>query len=280
MTTVTVKQELHGGHQDNFASTMRNDYWWIEPLWTGLGFLCFVVYTTWAMFQANHYWHGTYLSPLYSPLLFVEPTMSGVAPVGHAWLGHWPNWWPAFLPPSPAIFILAGPLSFRMTCYYYRKFYYRAYFASPSACGVTAFPQKDYKGETKLFLFQNIHRYTLYIALFYIAVLTYDAFVAFFREGQFGIGVGSIVMTINVILLSGYTFGCHAFRHLIGGRSDCFSCPAGPENLKHKTWEKVSWFNARHMFWAWVSMIWVGFTDFYIRMVSMGTFHDFNTWGN
>jgi len=280
MATITEKQELQGGHQTQFASNRRTDLWWIEPLWTGVGFLCFVVYTTWAMFQANHYWYGTYLSPLYSPLLFVEPAMSGAAPIEHAWFGHWPGWWPAFLPPSPAIFILAGPLSFRMTCYYYRKFYYRAYFASPSACAVTAFPQKDYKGEEKFFVFQNIHRYTLYIALFYIAILAYDAFIAFFREGQFGIGVGSMVMTINVILLSCYTFGCHALRHLIGGRSDCFSCRAGQENLHHKTWTKVSWFNARHMFWAWVSMIWVGFTDFYIRMVSMGTFHDFNTWGN
>lgn len=262
-----------------FLSTGRTDAWWFEALWTGLGFFIFVVYTTWATFQANHYWHESYLSPFYSPLLFVEPSVAGAAPVKHAWFGAWPQWWPDFLPPSPAILILLGPLSFRMTCYYYRKFYYRAYFGSPTACAVTAFPQNNYKGETGLFLFQNLHRYTLYIAFFYIAVLAYDAVVSCFRDGRFGFGVGSAVMIINVILLSCYTCGCHAFRHLIGGSADCFSCQSGKEHFGHKAWEKVSWLNARHMFWAWVSMLWVGFTDFYIRMVSMGVFVDYNTWG-
>jgi len=269
-----------GGHSTRFASTTRTDTWWLEPLLTGFGFLCFVIYTTWAMFQAGYYWHGSYLSPLYSPLLFVEPSAPGAAPLSHAWFGSWPDWWPAFLPPSPAMFILLGPLSFRLTCYYYRKFYYRSYFASPSACAVTALPQKDYKGETHLLLFQNIHRYTVYIAVFYIIILAYDAFVAFFQDGQFGVGVGTVVLVINVVLLSFYTLGCHALRHLVGGGADCFSCPSGAESLKHKVWSQVSCLNGRHMFWAWVSMIWVGFTDFYIRMVSMGVFHDFNTWGN
>ena len=224
-------QKQTGGHSPEFASTKRTDNWWFEPLWTGLGFLCFVVYTTWAMFQANHYWHGSYLSPLYSPVLFVEPSVPGAAPLEHAWFGLWPSWWPKFLPPSPAMLILLGPLSFRTPCYYYRKFYYRSFFASPTACSVTAFPQKKYRGETALFLFQNLHRYTLYIAVCYIAILAYDAFIAYFHHGKFGIGVGSIVLTMNVILLSCYTFGCHAWRHLIGGRSDCFSCPAGQEHV-------------------------------------------------
>ena len=263
-----------------FLSTSRSDKWWFEPLWTGLGFLCFIAYTTWATFQADHYFHGSYLSPFYSPLLFVEPTLPGVAPLEHAWFGLWPSWWPGFLPPSPAILILLGPLSFRLTCYYYRKFYYRAYFGNPPGCGVTAFPQKDYKGESKFFLIQNIHRYTLYIALFYIAILAYDVGVACFRDGEFGFGVGTLVMLVNVILLLMYTFGCHVFRHLMGGHLDCFSCPSGSEHLGHKVWEKVSWLNSHHMFWAWLSMIWVGFTDFYIRMVSMGVFSDLNTWGS
>ena len=275
-----MKQQSIGGHPDGFASTSRSDKWWIEPLVTGLGFFSFVIYTTWAMFQANHYWYGSYLSPMYSPLLFVDPAASGSAPVAHAWFGAWPNWWPALIPASPAILILAGPLAFRMTCYYYRKFYYRAYFGSPPGCAVTAFPQKAYKGETMLLVFQNLHRYTLYIALLYILILGYDAVMAFFRHGEFGVGVGTVVLVINVVLLSSYTMGCHAFRHLAGGRLDCFSCPAGMERLAHKTWQGVSRLNVRHMMWAWLSMIWVGFTDFYIRMVSMGVFRDFNTWEN
>lgn len=271
----------HGGHDTTFRSTKRTDKWWVEPLLTGLGFLCFVVYTTWAMFQANHYFHGSYLSPLYSPVLFVDSSAAGAAPLHHAWFGEWPSWWPSFLPASPAMLILLGPLSFRSTCYYYRKFYYRSYFMTPPACSVTALPQKDYKGETRLFLFQNLHRYTLYIAAGYIVLLAYDAFISFFLHGKPGIGVGSIVLTLNVIFLSLYTFGCHAWRHIIGGRKDCFTCEVGQkETIAHKGWAKVTKLNEHHQFWAWVSMVWVGFTDFYVRMVSMGVWTDLNTWGH
>ena len=44
-------------------------------------------------------------------------------------------------------------------------------------------------------------------------------------------------------------------------------------------WKGVTGLNEHHMFWAWVSMIWVGWSDLYIRMVSGGVLHDFNTWG-
>ncbi len=38
----------------------------------------------------------------------------------------------------------------------------------------------------------------------------------------FGIGVGTLVLAVNVVLLAGYIFGCHALRNTIGGaaRSD------------------------------------------------------------
>ena len=32
--------------------------------------------------------------------------------------------------------------------------------------------------------------------------------------------------------------------------------------------------NERHMLFAWMSLISVGFADFYIRMVASGAFHD------
>ena len=119
-------QQMIGGHEAGLFHTKRSDFWWIEPLLTGLGFLSFVIYTTWAMFQGNFYWwsagsegFGGYLSPFYSPLLFIEESVAGSAPLLHAWFGSWPGWWPSLIPPTPAILILAGPLSFRMTCYYY-----------------------------------------------------------------------------------------------------------------------------------------------------------------
>ena len=36
----------------------------------------------------------------------------------------------------------------------------------------------------------------------------------------FGIGVGTIILAINVVLLTSYTLGCHAMRHLVGGSFD------------------------------------------------------------
>ena len=270
-----------------FLSNERSDKWWIEPLWTGLGFLCFTIYTTWAMFQANNYWwsnghggFGGYLSPFYSPLIFVKEAVSGGAPIDHAWFGSWPSWWPKLIPASPAILILAGPLSFRMTCYYYRKFYYRAYFMSPPGCSVKGIRNKKYKGETALLIFQNLHRFTLYLAIAIIFILSYDAILSFFQNGVFGVGVGTLILTINPILLAGYTFGCHAFRHLTGGNKDCFTCPNGKPTFRYKVWKGVSWLNGRHMMWAWISMIWVAFTDIYIRMIASGQWIDINTWNN
>jgi hypothetical protein len=272
---------LSGGYRSGLAATFRIDRWWVEPLWTGVGFLLFVFYANWAAFQGDHYFYHGYLSPFFSPVFFTDPTVPGAAPIAHAWFGVWPQWlrsiWPSFLPTSPAWLILAGPLSFRLTCYYYRKFYYRAYFMTPPACAVGARPQRNYKGETALFLFQNLHRYALYIAIAYIAILTYDAYEAFWRDGQFGFGLGTLILVINPILLSTYTLGCHSFRHLVGGRLNCFTCDSAAK-ARHGAWQRVSWLNHRHMLFAWISLVWVGFTDFYVRMVSMGYIHDLSTW--
>jgi hypothetical protein len=258
---------------------LRTDRWWIEPVITGLGFLSFVLYSSWAAFQGEHYYTGSYLSPFYSPLLFVDTVggVAGGAPLAHAWLGAWPESLPEWIPRSPALLILAAPLSFRATCYYYRKFYYRSYFLSPPGCAVGGIRQGKYRGETRLFLIQNIHRYTLYIALTYVAILYYDAYLAFFRDGVAGIGVGSVILFLNPTLLACYVLGCHSFRHLVGGNLDCFSCDALSTGRK-SLWDKVTALNGRHMMWAWISLVWVGFTDLYVRLVSMGVWTDWNTW--
>ncbi len=269
---------VQGGHEIGFAANLRGDAWWLAPLLTFIGLSAFGIYATWAAFQGGYYWHGSYLSPFYSPPLFIDPAAPGAAPLSHAWFGAWPSWWPKFLPASPALLILIFPLSFRATCYYYRKAYYRAYFATPPACAVTALPQKDYRGETRLFLIQNLHRYALYAALVFIFILYYDAFAAFFRDGELGVGVGSVVLLINATLLALYTMGCHSLRHLIGGRLDSFSCGAVCGKLSHTAWKKVSCLNKNHMLFAWLSLFWVGFTDFYVRLAAMGVITDFNTW--
>ena len=115
----------------SFLETSRRDSWWIEPFFTAIGLLAFVVYSTWAAFQNEHYQWEAYLSPFYAPLLEYD-------------------WWPL----SPAFLILWAPAGFRLTCYYYRKAYYRSLFLTPSACAVGGRPQ-NYRGERFLLLFQS-----------------------------------------------------------------------------------------------------------------------------
>ena len=104
---------------------------------------------------------------------------------------------------SPALLILAGPLGFRATCYYYRKAYYRAFFFDPPACAVGEPSNRKYQGETKFpFILQNIHRYFFYLAVVFILFLWHDVVKAFIFDGHFGVGLGTLVLTMNVILLT------------------------------------------------------------------------------
>ena len=276
-------------HVKGFTSTSRNDRWWIGPLAVLAGLTAFIIYSTWAAWQGNNYFwsasenpqnFGGYLSPFYSPTLFIDTSALGSAPLWHAWLGAWPDWLFNFkwLPASPAWLILIFPLSFRFTCYYYRKAYYRAFAWSPPACAVGGIPQKPYKGETGLLVIQNLHRYAMYFAIVFIFLLSYDAVMSFFNNGRFGVGVGSIVLLINPVLIGAYTFGCHSLRHLVGGRLDCFSCGTMAK-ISYKRWSIVSILNRNHQLFAWLSLFWVGFADVYVRLVSMGVITDLNTWG-
>src|SRR5207247_2294228 len=176
------------------------------------------------------------------------------------------RWWTL----SPALLVLWAPLGFRATCYYYRKAYYRAFFWAPPACAVRDLP-KAYAGETRFpFLFQNVHRYFFYLAVIVVLFLWWDALLAFRFPQGVGVGVGTLVMLANILLLSSYTFSCHSCRHVCGGHVDAFS-RAG---LRHRLWEAVSRLNERHGAVAWASMISVALTDLYIRLVAMGVLHD------
>lgn len=251
-----------------FGETSRRDAWWLQPLVVFLGLSTFVVYSTWAAFQAEHYYWGPYLSPFYSPELFGEST--------HSWFGAKPSWWMSWLPWSPAFLILWAPGGFRLTCYYYRGAYYKAFWADPPSCAVGE-PRTEYRGEGAFpLILQNVHRYFLYIALIFIVLLAHDAWEAMWfvdvttGAASFGIGVGTLVLTINVILLGGYTFGCHSLRHLVGGGRDRLA----DEPVRRTTYDCVSCLNSRHMLWAWMSLCWVGFSDLYIRLCSMGIWTD------
>lgn len=242
---------------DRLGATHRRDRWWRPPLVFGTVFLAFVAYTTWALLQGENYEWGPYLSPYYSPLIVPA---------------SWPGWWPAFLQ-TPAILILWAPLTFRMTCYYYRKSYYRSYFLSPPACAVGEGEGRRYGGERALFSFQNFHRYTLPFALALVVILSYDGIRAFFFDEGVGIGLGTLVLLINAVAIAGYTFGCHSLRHLIGGGLDCFSC-SPLSRIRHRGWRFVSFFNARHGELAMFSLVWVLLSDVYVRLVATGVFSD------
>src|SRR5205809_7766318 len=145
--------------ESGFGATQRTDAWWAGPLTTAIvliGF--FLVYAPFRVWQNAHYEWKSLLSPFYSPLI--------------VWKGM-PTWL------SPAMIILPFPGLFRLTCYYYRKAYYRSLFADPIACAVGE-SRKSYCGETKFpFILMNLHRYTLYIALVFNVILWIDAIKAF-----------------------------------------------------------------------------------------------------
>ena len=242
---------------------LRNDKYWVQPAITATVLFLFIVYSTWRAFENAHFFtgdqHRNYISPFYSPCVAQN------CPADVRWfsinIAHWI---------SPALYILIFPLGFRLTCYYYRKAYYRAFWLSPPACAVSE-PHRSYSGETKFpLIMQNIHRLFLYAATIFNVILTYDAFAAFDVHGSFGMGLGTLVLLANATLLWLYTLSCHSCRHLVGGRINHFS----KHPVRYKLWTWVSKLNANHMVFAWVSLFGVALTDFYVRLISTGAFTD------
>lgn len=265
--------------------THRRDAWWVAPLLTFIAYSAFIVYATYRVLEpwlagavfgdyASFYFvdgrnfHALgqtavdlgvnyhYLSPFGTPdLTFLVPTfLHGIPFVGEVLR-------------SPAAVILPFPAGFRFTCYYYRKSYYRAFVARPAACAVpAAVPGGSYKGERGLMLIQNLHRYFLYAAIIITVFLAYDAIISIFTPNGLYFGIGSFLMVMNVVFLMAYTFGCHSFRHLVGGKLDCFSCDS-VSTTRHGLWAKVTVLNGRHALWAWLSLATVAGVDVYIRYV-------------
>lgn len=281
--------------REGFGATTRRDNWWGGPLLTFLGLLAFLIYANVIVFlvpgyfevrqdrsdffKANNPAVAPYLAPFHSPLIYDAQSP-------HAWFKQpRPNWWPSWAPFSSAMLILVFPAGFRFTCYYYRKAYYRAFWADPPACAVGE-PRKSYWGENHWpLLLQNIHRYFMYAAVVFLFLLGWDALQAFWWpvvEGdkvvshRFGVGLGTLIMLLNVVCLAAFTFGCNSVRHLAGGRLDCFSCPnnLAQEKTSFKLWRFSTLFNNHHMEWAWISLFTVGFTDLYIRLCAVGVIND------
>jgi len=282
-----------------FGKTERIDAWWKSPLAMACYLGAAIIYATWRGFMEADFWifsefgnsacgaasgvitecqtlaiesNGNHvLSPLYSPLII--PGAGGLGSMVPTFL-----WWM-----SPAMFILIIPAGFRGTCYYYRKAYYRSLLASPVACAVST-PFGDYNGERKLFLFQNLHRYFMYLAVAYLFVLTYDVYISlqFHADDgagalRWGLSMGTLILLINVILLGGYTFGCHSFRHMVGGIRNRFSSGGG--QIAEACWKGCTKLNKKHNMWAITSLFWVMFADFYIYACTEGWWTDAVLWG-
>ena len=240
------------------ASSRRTDAWWVTPLLTAVVLGGFVIYGTWVAFVNRDYFADPYLSPFYSPCLAAsceEPT--------------WPivgSWWPL----SPALLVLPFPLGFRLTCYYYRKAYYRSFWWAPPACAVPD-ARPRYTGETRFpLILQNIHRYFFYLALPFPIILAWDALRALHFPEGWGIGLGTVILLVNAVFLALYTLSCHSCRHLCGGRLDSFA----KAPVRFWLWRRVSALNARHMLLAWVSLVFVALADLYVRLVATGVISD------
>ena len=242
--------------------TLRQDRWWLSPAVTFTIFTAFIVYATWRAFSGENYYSTPYLSPFYSPCLTTD-CVEGSSDFGQPF---------SFWQLSPALIILIFPLGFRMSCYYYRKAYYRAFWLSPPACGV-AEPHAKYTGEQRLpLILNNIHRYFWYAAMVVGAILTFDTVLAFRDEtGEWGhMGLGTLIFLVNIVLIWGYTLGCHSCRHAVGGRLRHFS----KHPVRYKAWTAVSKLNAQHATWAWASLFSVAFADLYVYLLATGTITD------
>jgi hypothetical protein len=262
----STKVVLGGTRGGPDVSTLRKDRWWLQPVITVSVLTAFIIYSTWAAFQNKDYYVGAGLgrdliSPFYSPCL----ANSCVPGSTSAFVLHW---WAL----SPALIILIFPLGFRLTCYYYRRSYYRAFWWSPPSCAV-ADAHGSYSGETRFpLIMQNLHRYFFFAGLVFNTILTYDAVRAFRQPGLgWGVTIGTHVLSLNAVLLWAYSLSCHACRHLCGGQLKNFS--AHP--IRYKFWKLLTPLNAKHMNLAWASLIFVALTDVYVRLVASGALTDY-----
>lgn len=245
---MAVTQQVASENQPRPAG-VRNPYSalpnWLYPTTVVFFLTTFSLYAAWVVLFFANGRYGPYLSPFNSPE--IQVTIAGFAiPTG--------------------IWIFWVPLGFRATCYYYRKAIFRGYLWHPRSCAVGEPGRGTYRGETRLFVYNNLHRFALYLAAVQIVILWYDAVAAFVLHGAPHLGLGNLLMLVNVVCLSAYVFGCHAFRHLAGGGLDCFSC----HRARYQLWKGVTVLNVRHATWAWVSMFTVWGLDLYIRLLILG----------
>ena len=263
MTTTAPRPTTARQRAAIVARTLRTDRWWLAPLLTVAGLVAWLTYSVVRVYMHKWYWVEDYhyLTPYYSPCI-TERCVPEAAHFGR----FLPAWW---VIPEAAL-SLPFLLLFRLTCYYYRKAYYRSFWLSPPACAVPD-AHKRYTGETRFPLIgQNLHRYAFYAAMVISLINTYDAILAFHSPEGFGFGLGNVILLVNVVLLWAYTISCHSCRHIVGGRLRNFS----RHPLRYWAWTQVSKLNARHMQLAWITLGTLALTDAYVMALAAGWFSD------
>jgi hypothetical protein len=244
------------GARDSLGQTERQDAWWIEPTLIVIAIVLFMAYGMYTSFQPlDHYLFGPYVSPFRSPILHFFDIPAGLHPL---------------LAQLIILIPLVIPFGFRATCYYFRKAYYRSMIFSPPACAVGKAGAESYQGEKSFpLIFQNSHRYFMYAAIGLVILHWIDTVHAFQHNGALYIGLGTILLLLDAVFLSLYVFSCHAWRHLVGGKLDCYSCDKMSE-VRHTGWKRITMLNEKHALFAWVSMGSIVLADLYIRLLSSG----------
>jgi hypothetical protein len=239
--------------------TQRHDPWWAFPMSVGALLVVMIGYLTLAGLQTSNYFSEPYLSPLYSPCL--------AANCEHVTFRIFGSWFAI----SPFVIVGWLPIAFRITCYYYRKAYYRSFFLAPPACAVNE-PWRKYRGETRFphVIVQNLHRYFFYLMILNMVFLTWDTIQTFIFDDGFGIGVGTLVFVVMIVSMGLYILSCHSCRHAIGGHVDRFS----DAPIRYRAWRFVTRLNRSHGIWALFSLVWIAATDVYVRLVATGTITD------
>lgn len=241
----------------------RTDRWWLRPVMQAVALIGFIFYSLWVVLLQTDNYHvdkTNYTSPFYSPEIEFD-------------------FWPKGL--SPALLLIWIPLGFRYTCYYARKVYHRAFLADPPACAVSELRKVNhkYKGENKLvFIVSNLHRYFFYLAFILMVIHVIEFFFAMNFDGEFGFGLGTLLLGLDALFLALYVLSCHSCKHLVGGGLDCYSCSTAGSS-RFKSWKIVKKLNENHHKYFWLSLLTLVVADVYFKLLINGVIDlEFDRW--
>ncbi len=215
----------------------------LEPNWRLWSFIALIVLAMFALFLFPVAPLNGYTDPFYSPTLLIVPIIG----------------------------------LFRLTCYAFRKGYYRHVFVHPEQCELTKqmdSTRREYSGETGLLRIENIHRYFMYFGVAILPFFYYDFYLSTIYFGMFTLRLGSILLLTDTVVLTLWVFSCHSVRHLLGGGVDCYGCRFAPKQ-RHGLYRLQSYLNAHHEVFAWSGLILIVFVDLYLRALAAGIPLDF-----